>query len=290
MRFDRWKRWQWAVVGILLGAATGWLWSGPPAFEAGAGRESWTDIEARQFRRDLRRVVRDEPFVSNLVVYPRDAILGGKPSDPVTFDWRDPYRPKEPTKHYFYYTPVPFPGLGDETYPDVRAFLDKVAGKGRYDHVAYRYAWWCVPSTAVGMGAVAGLVLVCGIWPTLLRLAARAAGLPVEAPAPKSTVGLGGTGPEVVATGPPRDVAAEDEAMEAVMARYASAGTITDGGSVDEEPDEEEAADRPLRTLETAPLDDSTAGAPAKKNERKVYGGAYYPVARTQAEKDADEK
>ena len=287
MRFDLWKRWQWALVGIALGLALAAAWSGPPTFEAGGGRESWTDIGSRGLRSDLRRVVRDEPFVSNLTVYPTDKILGGKEANPITFDWRNPSRPNDATKHYFYYAPIPFPGVGDETYAGgIREFLDRVKGKGRYDHVSYRFAWWCQPKMMLPLGALAGLILVGGIWPTVLRLTARAAGMPQEAPAPRQAAGaLGGRGPEVAPTGPPRDVEAEDEAMEAVMAKYVNAGTITEGGSVAEEPDEE--PDRPVRSLEATALDDSTAGAGPRQPEKKSYDGAYYPVARS-SKKDED--
>ena len=283
MRFDLWKRWQWAIVGVLLGLGVAAVWAGAPDFGVGDGRESFTDVGGREFRRQLRRVVAGTPVMTDITVYPRTTIVGAKVVDPVTFTLTYLRGRNEGATNYFYYADVPFEGSGENSYPDVRTFLGEVAGKGRYDHVTYTYAWWRQPKTAYLMGALGGLLLMGGVWPTVLRLAARAGGLPPAVEKESGYGDLGGRGAEPAPAAPAASVE-DDEEIDAVMAHYVNAGAPQSEDEA-ESAEEDAEAERRLRDLETAPLAPA-ASAARDAAERKEYGGDYYPVARSAAKRE----
>lgn len=60
------------------------------------------------------------------------------------------------------------PGSGE--YRDVRAYFDELNRKYGGAAVRYRYAWWETPAAIATIYPLAGLVLIGGVWPTVLGL------------------------------------------------------------------------------------------------------------------------
>ena len=93
---------------------------------------------------------------------------------------------------------------------------------------------------------------------------------------------MGGRGPEPVAAAPANSVD-DDEEIDAVMAHYVNAGAPQSEDEAESAAEDAE-AERRIRDLETAPLAPTAAERAAE--ERKEYGGDYYPVARSAAKRE----
>jgi hypothetical protein len=174
---------------------------------------------------------------------------------------------------FFHRSAIPYKA-GGKTYPDVRAYLDGVARQSGGKGATYRVAWWERPAVAWALYPAAGVVLIGGVWPTLLNLMVGAGlgrkrdeepGIDLSkykstatAPTPKGKAELSD------------DERRQLDAVAAAMEAELAAGATARAGGGGEA--KQEAA---VRELEAAPL-----AAPVKDEEgkAKAYDGDFYPT------------
>src|SRR5207237_890076 len=58
----------------------------------------------------------------------------------------------------------------NRTYPTIKDYFDALNRKYGSGTVKYRYCWWERPGAMLAIYPAAGLVLIGGVWPTVLGL------------------------------------------------------------------------------------------------------------------------
>jgi hypothetical protein len=173
MGIEKIKSWQWMLIGALVGMALSYVWS--------SNRADLLDVSAAgdepSFERDVQ--FQDprsgKPLVSDITVYPPIPSFQG-PVNLVTYKrlaedrrgrlwWLDkhmiariPFKPSDPRL------------VSGEANLTIEKFLDELAAQHEFIHV--HYAWWLEPRKSLAVGAVAGVVLIGVLWPSLLSLLA----------------------------------------------------------------------------------------------------------------------
>ncbi|HLL89216.1 MAG TPA: hypothetical protein VK324_07925, partial [Tepidisphaeraceae bacterium] len=186
MNLADFKRWHWIVVGLLAGLAFGGIrhW-------AGSDSQTYDNVNRTlnsqaQFEQGLTNTVTlaggaERPVITDVVVYPQ---IPGDGFQPVVFYEAtltrqpfDPAQPDGPRKGVLYRNlfeaPVPYqPQLnapaGAGPGFTVRDYLAHVKASGA--NITYRYAWWWEPRWNFLLCAAAGVVLIGGIWPSVVNL------------------------------------------------------------------------------------------------------------------------
>lgn len=174
---------------------------------------------------------------------------------------------------FFHRSAIPYKANG-KAYADVRAYLEDVAKQSGGKGAAYRVAWWERPAIAWALYPGAGLLLIGGVWPTLLNLLVGAGlGRKRDEPAGvdlskyKSTASAATPkGKAELSDDERRQLDAVAAAMEADLAAGASAREP--GGAALNQ-------DVPVRELETAPLAGSVKEDHGKP---KTFDGDFYPT------------
>ena len=191
------RRWKWILAALVIGPLAAWLWGRSPDALTASGYS----ISQAQFESGLLRVVKHpetgkpivgrdgEPrrYFEDITVYPtnhRDAygrhvshlITGSYTNGRVEgykdaggaktreIRWRDAFFPAPGP--YEPLTPAQQPA--SEASGSVRDYLDGLHVQG----VRYRHAWWHEPGIATPLFTAASALLIGGVWPTLLSLAA----------------------------------------------------------------------------------------------------------------------
>jgi hypothetical protein len=146
-------------------------------------REDWRraygqDMLQRDFERGLQREYNGVRHFRDLVVYPDRIQLPGGVSKPIYivaglyFDGRPRVKDGKEQAEWrprCFVTEVPYKALGPTTQPAAAAFtvvdyLKSLKGVG------FQYAWWRDPRWGLGIWTAASVVLIGGIWPTLVNL------------------------------------------------------------------------------------------------------------------------
>ena len=282
MAIDDLKRWHWVVIGAVLGAliALAQVLGGnePSANLPSVGR--------LEFEEDLRAKPRDgSPVMENITVHPGPR---GEP-DLVTFDRRTDWgrfgTRNDGTARQIRYLPhriylprpfkpmMPAPGAKAGNDYTVRDYLRDLARTEPAGQVAYRYAWWKEPKTAFALWTAGGVLIIGGVWPTVLQFLVGA-GFGRRAPKdPDYDLNRFHAGPDQAkqdaAVVDPHAVEDHVRQLEEELARNLSA-TAAGGFAPDG------AAKQPVKPLVSAPVE-----APAPQgDERKEYQGEFYPVVK----------
>jgi len=271
------RRWQWAVIGVLAGLAFAYLWS--PNDPTRLGRST----SATNFEQFLTRKEPDgRPWLKNIVVYPPAPADDAGPSgvvQVVTFEaltvTRDPKAPKAYIDQWFSAS-VPYkprlnipPDAGDSL--TVRTYLAFV--KSKNPDVGYSYAWYGNPQIAYPIFALAGLVVIGGIWPTLIY--ALTGGPPAKVKRETYDLDRFGKGEQSspVPALQPVDGDAKlrelEASLEASLKGFGQDGTATEASK----------SDAAVRALDAQPLDELPPSSAAPV-EDKSYRGEFYPTAR----------
>jgi hypothetical protein len=167
------KRWQWILIGVLLGVALGYVNQLPSTDWKQTYGEALTQ---HQFEQGLTKLQSETPWFHGLVVHPERVEAGGKivPIYVVAGEYYDGRQELQDGKRVAVWRPrcfvaetpfvpvtPPADPLAEET---VLAYLKAVPG------VSFRYAWWQDPKWGVSLW-VGGCTLVVGlIWPTVINL------------------------------------------------------------------------------------------------------------------------
>src|SRR5688500_2452129 len=188
------KRWQWALLGILVGAALAYSQNEFADDTPGRTMDGYT------FASHLRRTPFPNgnkaplPWVDNIVVFPksdgaywvRAQLLtptdkprvmkykthwltdwSGVPTSP----WGGRGRTPRPTTARLTTQPTTTqPATQSTVRQDVSVLTFLDLSSAQFPHVTYRVAWWTSPQNRMIIYSAAGLILVGGVWPTLIAL------------------------------------------------------------------------------------------------------------------------
>jgi len=167
--------------------------------------------------------------------------------------------------------------VANATAMPIMEFLAKM--KAQNPEIGYRYAWYRDPQFAYAFGAGAGLVVLGGVWPTLLNLMIGAGfGRPARK---KENYDLDrfGNGEDVAAAAAAKEMSEADlaqlRAAELNLEKSLGAGLGAKGapGSTDAEPE--------IRKLSDTPVDPQPAVAESPKDADDIeFRGEFYPTAR----------
>jgi len=296
MDIERIKRWHWAAIGLVVGLA----FAGTRLFYAHdyAGKSLDQNFNAVAFGSRQQPVLvgfffgpKRWLYASGVTIHPAmapDPRVDGPKATGVQWvtgtlhemqfgkgrdaSGRMVFEEKSASA-FFHRSTIPYPANG-KTYADVRAYLDEVARQSGGKSAAYRVAWWERPQVAWTLWPAAGVLLIGGVWPTVLSLLVGAGlgrrredGPGVDLSKYKSTATAPTPGGKAgLSDDERRQLDAVAAAMEAELGEGATAGVGGDTGPRTE---------GPVRELETAPL-----VAPASEPPRaaKTYDGAFYPT------------
>lgn len=285
----RW--WQWAIIGLLLGAGAGAIRS----YYADIPDQGVTETMSQKiFERDLFRKNTDKayPYFSSLRVVPfegREIIIatytatlrrhepveGQKKLKTVTTHEQRMVRvvpdvPYKPTKRF----------KGDFPKNMTPAqFLDWVAAKHPNLKVKYEYAWWTTARAQFGIWMIGGLVAMGFIWPTTINLMLyRRPWRPKKPREEEYDLDRFGQDPEKSASGPTPETdqanaAALDSNIEEMEAQLAASSA---SASPDTASGETSIAQTPVRKLDGGPLEAPQEQQSAE--DKKDYAGQFYPT------------
>jgi hypothetical protein len=170
MGIENIKRWQWMLIGALIGLAFAYTWT------SNVGEiEEVTGSDLATFERDVQfqEPRSGKPLVSDIIIQPPTQSFQG-PVNVVTYK-----RLAHDRQGQFWYLDkhlvarIPFKPIdprlasSDPNFT-IETFLSELAKQNNF--VKYHYAWWLEPKDALLIGAAVGVVVIGILWPTLLNL------------------------------------------------------------------------------------------------------------------------
>ncbi len=256
---------------------------------------------ARDFERNLIQPPATPNKINNVTIFPKDE--DGKiyltfdriydtrrPNDPAdrskgtvanvirwSFEVTEPYKPAAVQAS----DPAKLPTL------TIREYLADVQEKYPDAQISYSYAWYYEPAKMYALGAGVGLVLVGGIWPSIVGLM-TGAGIwgprrraSSEDDAYLAQFGKGGDEPTVTTATVPADDGKMDDLEAAMLAKldgFGSGDGQRESDSIDEEVE--------VRKLTGGALETPEETEAREAEEKRQYQGDFYPVARPGGKKD----
>jgi hypothetical protein len=166
MGIDQINRFHWAMIGALLGALMGYVWTSSAQSPRGMGDQA-------AFERDVVRT--DEagnPLVRRIVIHPARPDFRGRQVTLITYErltervWSSGH----------FYTGAPYKPIArhigrEDQGLTVASYLDELVKQSpRWEFVTYSNGWSTEPRNAAMVGAGMGLLILGGIWPILLNL------------------------------------------------------------------------------------------------------------------------
>jgi hypothetical protein len=291
MQIEDFKRWHWIAISIVVGAALSYLWLNLPAGEMDGARRG---ISGAELFRDLQLGKTDKgfPLIQNLVINPAQSTteVGTDKlvrTNYVTGEYLEPTKPGKGMYRRFSITAeVPFKPPGaraapNETYT-IRDHIDQLAKS--HPDIRYRYAWWNMPAAIVAIWGGGSLLLIGGVWPTVLGLMIGA-GLGRPKTEKKEEYNLDRVGQtsaeeeDITVKPGAKTVTAEDHdklrQLQETLERNLAAAGVTQTAPADTPA----AGATPVKKLDGVPLE-SAAALQNQDNAPKQYGGEFYPVVR----------
>jgi hypothetical protein len=278
MGIENIRRWQWIVVALVIGVAVG-----------SVRRLAEGDVTSRfplvlnsqaEFERALLEKGDGVPRFRDLTVY-TEKVPGADQAVHVVGGLYTQFHVKDgqtfaspPTRACFIFKP-PYQALIDRGKPinpeyTVIDYLASLRGQG----VRFRTAWWHSPAASIALWTLGSLILIGGVWPTLVNLIAF--GQLTQPPRESFDVGGPSTSTPAAATSAPTEddlarLRQLDAALEAQLAAGATGATsITP-------------ADAPapaVRALSATPLEPIAAERPEEDREFGADRDDYYPTER----------
>jgi prepilin-type N-terminal cleavage/methylation domain-containing protein/prepilin-type processing-associated H-X9-DG protein len=258
VHIEKIKWWQWAIIGAVLGLLVGWIaLPGDEDAKDPVTRRPVTETTlASAMAEDANE---NSPGVRELEIHPSH---DGKSLVEGEIWMEGNYVP------FAVYTREPFVAGDGQQYASIRDYAAKIEADGH--HVALRFHWWEQIWARLAIGAGVGMVVVGGIWPTVMRMLVGAGfGRPIEdeeydldrfTSEPSATSKQQGGG----------DSAAVEAAVERMEEQVGEAGA---GSSIAPAP----SASAPVAALKGGPVE--LASEPTEE-EKKNYRGEFYPVAK----------
>jgi hypothetical protein len=275
MGIENIKRWQWMLIGALVGVALAYTWTNNNENVDVASAANPGSFERDVQFQDARS---GKPLVSDIIIDPPVQSFQG-PVNVVTYKrlaqdrqgrlwWLDkhmvariPFKPIDPRF-----------ASSDPNFT-VEKFLAAQAAQHEFIH--FHYAWWLEPGKSLIVGAVAGVVVIGILWPTLLSLLAAGGLAPQrEASEKGSSLFSVRSSSTSSAKSPPKVSAADEQQLRDVTAAYER--NLPAGNRQASQAASQPADSEAVRKLEGGPLEKS---AEVKKEEDDVeLKGEYYPV------------
>ncbi|MDQ3441380.1 MAG: hypothetical protein M3478_13645 [Planctomycetota bacterium] len=266
------KRWHWILIAIPIGIALSYAWTSiEPSVPRHIGQETFE-------RQLVATPIEDHPWLANLVVHPATEGVMVVTGEQLTL------RPNEKVADYkpfafnaiTPYQPLPSPSRRNAPPPKVDpsetalTYLAKTAAK--HEHVRYRFAWERQPSVVYAVWTGGAILLIGGVWPTLVSLLVGAGYGRSEVEDDDYDLDRFGKSNEA-ATAPALDVglsAAHLAEVEAELQRNLEGfgGAGASDAAASSPPD--------VRTLGGGPVEP----APLAHDDPNDYKGEFYPVAK----------
>jgi hypothetical protein len=310
MRIERVRRWQWILLGLVLGLVVGFvkLWGGSVEPDHSQG------TQLHVFEDQLIRAVdpsRKTPVqVGQIILHPKSEVIVPGSRQPemhevITYwvwfpakvnDKKEVVARPEARSVALYEDPSQKSVLGDISKFSGREYLDKLKNhiqkldKSKFkfaQNFEYRYAWLETPRGAYTAYGVGGIVMVGLIWPTIVHLLVGAGyGRPVEEDDEYLSRFKGTSAPQAkpMKVGMTEADLAELERMEARLeAQLKDAGlemTPVAAGAKSNET-AAQAAEKAARKFSGAAAEEIKKQEPAHAGAHKEFGadqGDYYPT------------
>lgn len=294
MGIEDFKRWHWIVVGMVVGVALAYAW-----VSMDIDIEGIRGADQREFERDV--VLKDEssgqPLITGIVIRPAEDSFDGR-VNVVTYkrlakdrQGRYGWATRRLVAHVPYKPAIPGRVKFDRDWT-IDTYLGELSVQG--NPISFQYGWWLQPRNAVILGAVAGALIVGGVWPTLLNLMIGAGfGRKRDPNAPKESAASRKKLPRLRwfrrASDPrpqairPAVSAAEKDELSQVAGEYEktlqSAGVALGAGQAGSAAasDAASAAAPAVRKLESGPAE-PVAINPQDQDEIEVKAKEFYPV------------
>ena len=299
MQIEDFKRWHWALLGLIAGLVFAYAWQDHDV----VGDQSYALAEIKQNKferyalskssdsgRAILQNVRVEPPVRDYENNVRQIVTGKR----LGVDDKGVER----STNFYYYASVPYeprllpPGvlaLGkDATVMDYLAVAQKANPQ-----LQYRFAWELENNWSIALGAIGGVVLIGGIWPTVLGVMLGAGlGRPPKSESEKANeeylkrFGKGAKSePVAVAKGPTGgDMQRLDEMNAALETQLAAAGIFSNQTANASDGSTAGAVIVPLNSGGDEPAQVSPSeprpGETEEEFRKRFAAGDFYPVAR----------
>ncbi|HVT90844.1 MAG TPA: hypothetical protein VHD56_18465 [Tepidisphaeraceae bacterium] len=289
MGIENLNRFHWALLGVLLGVALGYSWSSNSDDVEGMVSSDQVSFERDVTQKDAASGL---PLIKGVIIHPAEFSQADN-CDVNLVTYKRLGRDLKSGKYGWIdkriIAKIPFvPQLRGRMSPTpdltVSKYLAELAKTN--PNVSYNDGWWLIPKNAAIIGGSAGLVLIGGIWPTLLGLMTGAGMAPKPKPKEKkkerSLWSYKSSTPEVKAKAGPS--AADQAEVQAIADSYernlaASATERT------EAPVAQAATPEEIRKLQTAPLE-ATSSSSGETDEVELKDKEYYPVVIHHHKKD----
>ena len=283
------KRWQWALIGTLVGLLLAYA-QNQFGEEVPPGTMDPYTFVSNLRRPPLRDGDRQHPWLDRIVVYPkRDGVYWVQAQLLAHTD-------KPRVLKYRTYLLTDWDGVPSSPWGgggggargrwegaissapaqaapamNVLSFLEQTSKQ--YPHVQYRYAWWAAPRNRMITYAAVGLVVVGGIWPTLLALLTGAGFGRAKQADPEYDLSRFKGEPAPAPAVAPAAVDDNFDARLQAMEDELLAGLNKDVATRYEEPP------APVRTLKRGGAVDESGAVPVTDEQDREYQGEFYPVA-----------
>jgi hypothetical protein len=300
MQIEDFKRWHWVLISLAIGALLAYARTMLSPDEVGTGR----GISPNEFAQNVARPKTGNGYdwVKQITIYPTQTIVdpSSEQTRQVNFVVCNLLTPLPNGKYQ--YKPVHFTAeipfkVGNtkpmsDTY-SVRDYLAEV--KDRFPDVQYRYAWWTQPRAQFGIWMGGAVLLIGGLWPSLVSLLIGA-GLgrphkektdeydlerfskskPSKAPEPVAKAGMSAAEAQKL-----RDMQDQMEKdLAAAGMQMTSGGEPASAGGP--------ASSAPVKALTGTAVE--PVEAPKADDEPKEYKGEFYPVAKPHHHEEAEKK
>jgi hypothetical protein len=302
MQIEDFKRWHWAVVGLIFGLAFAFMWQDHDV--VGDKTYQLAEIKQNAFERSAMSKSREsgQSILQNIKVEPPVKDYMGK-SVQIVIGKRLRYSPKDQKEYlvpFYFYAAVPYiEHFAVPKAPPLKAeatVLDYLNNAKTVNSLlTYRFAWEYQSQYFTAMWAMGGVVVIGGIWPSVLQiLIGGGLGRRPKSEAEKanedylSRFGKGQKESEpVLATKGPTDANNQrlDEMNNALESQLAGAGVFATAGAAAASDDG--VADAPIAPLGAAPAEPAVAVELAVHHEeteeerrKRFAAGDFYPVAR----------
>jgi hypothetical protein len=304
MQIEDLKRWHWALVGLVAGLVFAFTWQdhdvvGNKTYEMAEIKQVMFEKDALSKSRDseqpILQNVKVEPPVRDYMNRPVQIVIGQR----LRFNQKDQ---KDYLVPFYYYAAIPYkpridvPGAAP-LKPDATVQDYLLEAKGVNKALSFRYAWEYESHWFTALWAIGGVVVVGGIWPSVLQILLGAGlGRPPKSAAEKenedylSRFGKGPRDPKPVlaAKGPTEaDKDRLDEMNTALESQLAAAGVFaTAGAPAASQTSDDTPAAPAIVALNAGPTEPSVAAEAAHHQEteeerrKRFAAGDFYPVAR----------
>ncbi len=169
MRIEDLQRWHWCVVGALVGLGLGWMYLNVPADYSHV-------LGGQDFERELvsRDVQGQSPNILAVTIHPIEQGAYGRPVQMLTFECASYLRDE---KRWVYLASafraeLPYQPVTDFISSDKQMsmtnFLELARAQAPW--VSFRYAWWEEPRWTLMLWAGGMVLLIGGVWPTIIDL------------------------------------------------------------------------------------------------------------------------